>query len=247
MNSLDWIYHQSNDQYLMISTMVILLRLSTIDTRWTQRVVSLLLQQPSPTTQPQQPQSQQQQQHLSVAQRLQIFIPPIFYSAEAAGFESPPNPTHIGSIREGKELSEEHYLTTWKELLSYPEYSFYGFGILRIANIVKVETIRELIVHLQPTSYYPKSPLTLEHLRYLLHINSIFWKQQQPEYKVLQQRLIVALNHLLQIYPTVPRKNEDEETAMEKECDMIQQAIVKLESAGGGVDQILQPSFGYSQ
>ncbi len=160
---------------------------------------------------------QKQDQEQTVAQRIQTFIPPLFYGT----CEGPHPPTHIDRIRKGEELSNEQYLITWKEVCSYPHYSCYGFGILRIANIANVETIQHLLEHLQPGANYIS-----EHLLYLLHINPSLWNQ--PEYTELHQQLLVALHHLREHYPLRRRKAK----VFQKEYDLIQQAIVQLESVG---------------
>ncbi len=46
MKDLHWLYHRSHQPELALYAFVVLLRLSTIDTNWTQRVVGLLLRPP---------------------------------------------------------------------------------------------------------------------------------------------------------------------------------------------------------
>ncbi len=244
MDFFAWMYHHPYpEQDLMIHTFVILLRLSTINTKWTQRVISLMIspsQSPSMNTSdnnnnnnninssPSSPQ-------MTVIQQLQMVIParPIYEESEL-----------IADIRGGKELTKEEYLAVGKWCLSLPRWHHIGFAILRITNIVDLETIQQLLLpelqpsHIMQNRYY----LVKEHLRYILHINSNLWRGQRDEnnnnkeeedqkdlllYQQLHKQLLETLHCLKEQHHMLKRPNPNDQKV---EYELIEQATLKLES-----------------
>ncbi len=216
-------HHPSAPQYAVVTAMVILLRLSVIDTSWTHRIATLLLQRNNNSSSSSG--SGIGSSSDSIAQRILNLLEDDEQLPNVDGGKFKPE---LNALKEGGQLSPREYLELCKLYHCGASggklANKYCYGILRITNLVNEETLQLLAESLKRDLFaYDITPAIF----YLLQINSAEWKKE--EYQMQSQLLIQTLKQL--------KGTCEKKAHFKKENDLIEQVLLKLQFAQGDMYQ----------